>query len=197
MSKKALSDQRYELIKAHIIDPDNSPLPDHLQGHLDRVVGMAKILDKNPTTKHAVALQCSLFPEISKETAYRDARLARKLYNTNHEFDYDFWMTWLLNDIAENIRRCRKRDIPVNRKIIAQEHANLIKAIGQRPDEAADPLRNEKHQFYIMVNVHNKNVKIDINNLHKLPEDTLRELNKALMGGQEIDEQGAVQIMES
>jgi hypothetical protein len=60
-----------------------------------------------------------------------------------------------------------------------------------------DPKRNEKHQFYILVNVNNTSVKIDLNNLHTLPENTLRELNRALSGGREIDEQGAVEIMNS
>jgi len=58
-----------------------------------------------------------------------------------------------------------------------------------------DPKRNEKHEFYILVNVNNQNIKIDMNNLRNLEEATLRELNRALAGGREIDEQGAVEIM--
>ena len=197
MGRKALTDEKYETIKSHILDPENSPLPWHMQEHLDRIVSMSKLLDKNPTIKHAVAYHLKKFPDISKETAYRDARLARKVYNSTHEFDYDFWINWLLKDITENIRRCRSRDDAANRKIIATEHANLLKAIGERPDELPDPRRNEKHQFYILVNVNNTNVKIDLNNLHKLPEDTLRELNRALSAGKEIDEQGAAEIMRS
>lgn len=197
MTKKALTDEKYELIKAHILNPDTSPLPEHLQEHLDRVVAMSKILDKNPVIKHAVAIHRSKFAGISKETAYRDALLARKIYNSYHSFDYDFWLSWLLNDITENIRRCRApgRDTPENRKIIAQEHANLIKAIGSRPDDIPDPKRNEKHQFYILVQINNKEVKLDLEQLRNLPENTLRELNKALFGGKEIDEQGAAQIL--
>lgn len=195
MPRKALTDHKYELIKAHIIDPENSPLPAEHQELMDRVISMSKVLDKNPTIKHAVALHRSKYPELSETTAYRDARIARKLYNSFHEFDYDFWQSWIINDIIENIKRCRDSDSHHDRKIIAQEHANLLKAIGDRPEELPDPKRNESHQFYIMVNVNNTSLKIDINNLHKLPEDTLRELNRALIGGQEIDEQGAVQIM--
>jgi len=197
MARKALTDQKYELIKAHIIDPENSPLSVEHQEILDRVVSMSKILDKNPTIKHAVALHKSKYPELSDTTAYRDARLARKLYNSFHEFDYDFWLPWIMNDIIENIKRCRISDTFNDRRVIAQEHANLLKAIGERPEEIPDPNRNEKHQFYLMVNVNNTNVKIDITNLHKLPEDTLRELNRILIGGHEIDERGAVEIMES
>lgn len=197
MSKKALTDQRYEEIKAHIIDPETSPLPPHLKEEMDRVISMSKLLDKNPTIKHAVALHLVKFPKLSETTAYRDARLARKIYNTFHEFDFDFWQSWLINDIVATIKRCRNRNTALDDRVISQEHANLLKAIGERPAEMDDPLRNEKHAFYIMVNVNNTSFKIDMNNVHKLPEDALRELNKILIGGQEIDEQGAAEIMES
>jgi hypothetical protein len=197
MTRKALTDERYELIKAHIIDPDNSPLPDYLKDEMDRVISMAKVLDKNPTTKHAVAIHRTKFSNISETTAYRDAQLARKIYNSFHEFDYDFWLSWIINDITETIKRCRNRNTFQDDRVIAMEHANLLKAIGNRPEELPDPKRNEKHQFYILVNVNNQNIKIDLNNLHNLKEDTLHELNRALSGGREIDEQGAVEIMNS
>jgi len=197
MTRKALTDERYEVIKAHIIDPENSPLPDYLKEEMDRLVSMSKVLDKNPTIKHAVAIHRTKFSNISETTAYRDARLARKIYNSFHEFDYDFWLSWIINDITETIKRCRNRNTFQDDRVIAMEHANLLKAIGNRPDELPDPKRNEKHQFYILVNINNQNIKIDLNNLHNLPEDTLHELNRALSGGREIDEQGAVEIMNS
>lgn len=195
MTRKALTDERYELIKAHIIDPENSPLPDYLKDEMDRVISMAKVLDKNPTIKHAVSLHRSKYGDISETTAYRDARLARKIYNSLHEFDYDFWINWAINDIVETIKRCRNRNSYQDDRVIAMEHANLLKAIGERPEEMPDPKRNEKHEFYILVNVNNQNIKIDMNNLRNLEEATLRELNRALAGGREIDEQGAVDIM--
>ena len=195
MARKALTDHKYELIKAHILDPDNSPLPEEHQALLDRIVSMSKVLDKNPSVIQAVAIHMSKYREISKTTAYRDARIAKRLYNSLHEFNYDFWLSWIINDIVKNIETCRKHDSYNDRRIIAQEHANLLKAIGQRPEELPDPERNEKHSFYIMVNINNQNLKIDVNNLHKLPEDTLRELNRALIASNTIDEQGAIQIM--
>lgn len=197
MSKKALTDQRAELIKAHILDPENSPLPENMQEQLDRVISMSKVLDKNPTIKHAVALHKAKYPHLSDTTAYRDARLARKIYNSIHEFDFDFWQSWVINDITRNIMDCRNHNSHQDRRVIAMEHANLIRVIGEKPKDLPDPRRNEKHNFYLLVQINNQNVKIDLNNLHKLPADTLRELNKALMGGNEIDENQAENIMNS
>ena len=77
------------------------------------------------------------------------------------------------------------------------EHANLIKAIGERPEELPDPTRNEKHQFYILVQNDNRQVKSDINKLKDLPDAALQELNKAIWGGQEITESYAEEIMKT
>jgi len=183
MSKKALEDTKYELIKAHILDPENSPLSYEHQQILDRVISVSKILDKNPIQKQAVALHMAKYPHISKTQAYEDLRYAMRVFNSLHTFDYDFWQTWLLQDICENIKNCRNSRTPNDRRIIAMEHANLIKAIGTRPEEIVDPTRNEKHNFYIVIQNNNQNIKIDASKLSDLQPAVLGELNKALFAG--------------
>ena len=199
MARKALTDQKHEDIMAHIHDPENSPLAPELKEQFDRVISVSKLLDKYPTIKQAVEIHKSKFKSISHATAYRDVDLARRVYNSMHTFDYDFWKSWLINDIVKNIQRCENKngDSHQHRRVIAMEHANLIKVIGEKPEELPDPTRNEKHNFYIMVNVNNQNIKLDLEQLSKLPNDTLQELNKAIMGGREIDDQGAAEIMNS
>ena len=194
MSRKALEDTRFELIKAHILEPDNSPLNPEQQEILDRVISIAKVLDKNPIQKQAVAIHQVKFPELSRSQAYEDLRLAMRLFNTIHTFDYDFWQTWTINDIVRNIERCRNNATPQAYRVIAMEHANLIKILGERPTELEDPRRTEKHSFYILVQNNNNSVKIDMNNLEKLPAGTLQELNRALFGGKEITEAEAEEL---
>lgn len=194
MSRKALEDTRFELIKAHILEPDNSPLNPEQQEILDRVISIAKVLDKNPIQKQAVAIHQVKFPELSRSQAYEDLRLAMRLFNTIHTFDYDFWQTWTINDIVRNIERCRNNATPQAYRVIAMEHANLIKILGERPAELEDPRRTEKHSFYILVQNNNTSVKIDLNNLEKLPAGTLQELNRALFGGKEITEAEAEEL---
>jgi hypothetical protein len=197
MSKKALEDTKYEMIKAHVLTPQESPLSPEQQELLDRVVSVTKILDKNPIQKHAVALHTTKYPNISRSQAYEDIRLAMRLFNTMHTFNFDYWHTWLLNDIAGNIQSCRNSRTPNDRRIIAMEHANLIKAIGERPEDLPDLQRNEKHSFYILIQQNNQNIKIDLTELHKLPSAARQEINKALFGGNEITDVEAEEIMNS
>jgi hypothetical protein len=195
MSKRALEETKYELIKAHIVDPDNSPLSLEHQEMLDRIISVSKILDKNPIQKQAVALHKVKYPHITLVQAYQDIKFAMRMYNSMHVFDFDFWKIWIINDIVKNIERARNLNNHQSLKVIAMEHANMLKAIGEKPLDAEDPLRNEKHAFYILVQNNNTSVKLDINNLSKLPESTLRELNKALFAGREITVEEAEQEM--
>lgn len=197
MSRKALEDTRYEMIKAHILEPGSSPLTPEQQEILDRVISVARILDKNPLQKQAVAIHQAKYPNLSRSQAYEDTRLAVRLFNTIHTFDFDFWQTWLINDIVRNIEQCRNNGTPQAYKVIAMEHANLIKALGERPEELEDPKRTEKHAFYILVQNNNTTVKIDMNQLDKLPPGTLQELNKALFAGKEITDTEVDQLFKS
>lgn len=197
MSRKALEDNKYEAIKAHILEPDNSPLTQEHQEIMDRVISLAKVLDKNPIQKQAIAIHQAKYPNLSRTQAYEDSRLAVRLFNTIHNFDYDFWQTWLINDIVRNIEKCRSNGNPQALKVIAMEHANLIKALGERPQELEDPYRNEKHSFYVLVQNNNTTVKLDMNNLDRLPTTTLNELNKALFSGNEISETMVTEIFNS
>ena len=195
MSRTALEDTNYELIKAHVLDPDNSPLPEEKKEMLDRITSASKILDKNPVQKHAVALHQQKYPHISRAQAYEDLRLAVRLFNSLFTFDYDLWRNWLLNDIVKNIEKCRNASTEKDRRVIAMEHANLLKVIGPRPEELPDPKRNEKHQFYILIQNDNRQMKLNINDLKDLPEAALQELNRAIYGGNEITEADAEEIL--
>ena len=197
MSRPALEETKFELIKAHVLDPDNSPLSAEKYELLERVISASKVLDKNPIQKQAVAIHQQKYPNISRTQAYEDLRLAVRLFNTLHTFDYDMWRTWLINDIVQNILTCRNTKSEKDRRIIAMEHANLIKVIGEKPEELPDPKRTEKHQFYILIQNNNQQLKVDLNNLKDLPISALQELSRAIYGGTEITEADAEVIMKS
>lgn len=195
MSKLSLEETSHELIKAHILDPDSSPLPEQKQRMLDRIVSASKVLDKNPIQSQAVELHQKKYPDISRSQAYQDLRLAVRLFNSLHTFDFDLWRTWLINDIMANIKAARNSGTTQDQKIISMEHANLIRLIGEKPTELPDPKRNEKHQFYILIKNDNRDLKIDLNNLKDLPVAALQELNRAIYGGNEITETDAEEMM--
>ena len=195
--KQSIEDSDYNLIKAHVLTPEQSPLTPEQQFRLTRVMSIARVMDKNPILKHATAVHMAKFPEISRTQAYEDAAIARKMFNTIHKFDYDFWQTWAINDIVENIRQARAEGSPASRRVIAMEHANLIKVLGDKPETITDPRLTEQHEFFIIIQSQNGNVKIDYNLLKQLPPESLRELNNVLFKAQEITDVEAEEIMKT
>jgi hypothetical protein len=96
---------------------------------------------------------------------------------------------------VKNIEKCRNASTEKDRRVIAMEHANLLKVIGPRPEEPLDPKRTEKHEYYILIQNDNRQIKIDMNNLKDLPAAALQELNRAIYGGNEITEADAEEII--
>lgn len=198
MSKRALEEQKTEEIKSAILDPENSQLPDYLQESLQRTVDAAKILDKNPSQKHAVPLLRELYPHISRSQAYEDCRRAIRVFNSVHSFDYDWWHHWLLQDIAEMISTAKDQKNDGKNpdlKAWAMGHKNLIKALGERPETEIDPKLIEKNQLTIAVQVNNQTVNIDYETFLKMPAAAREVITKAL--DQEIDSNDAEQLMNS
>jgi hypothetical protein len=184
---KSLADQNYELIKQHILDPENSQLPVALQVQLDRIVSATKLLDKNPIKKQAVALHRKKYSDISLRSAYQDLDYAGKMFNTYHKFDWDVWQNWLLQNIVQTIQSAQNDGSVQAMKIITAAQANLIKAIGEKPADIQDPNRHEKNQFFLTINLGaGQPFNIDLENLDKLPSATLQELNKVLFAGKQI-----------
>ena len=205
MPKYALEDTNYELIKAHILDPENSPLSNEQKKMLDRVSSVAKVLDKNPIQKNAVAIHMAKYPDIGRTRAHLDVKLAMKLFNTIHTFDFDFWQTWLINDIVENIRRARNgiasasndKQVGALQRVIAMEHSNLIKAIGDKPTSVDDPKLTEKHNFLFVIQNNNTYQKIDVEKLRGLDESSMQEFIKAVFAGNQITDVEAEQMIKS
>ena len=193
--RTALEDEKFELIKAHILDPESSKLREEEKDLLDRLMSMAKLLDRQPIQKNAVALHMAKYKDISRSQAYEECRMAMRLFNTIHTFDYDFWHQWMINDIIRNIKRCENGNDYHHRRVIALEHLNLIRILGERPEQKLDPKLVEGHTFTIPIQINNVTYNFDLNKFLDLPEGLRKKVSDALIAP--IGEDEAKEIMES
>lgn len=165
-SKKTLDEQRYEIIQQHMIDPDNSPLPDYLAEQFKRVLQIARLMDDYPNDSHIINIMLAKY-RITRTQIRKDMQLARELFKTQHEFDWDFWFAWQLKDQIELIRQCKlKGDLKQwnNAKKV------LMLMIGQKPEAIEDPRRMEKNVINIQVN--------NLGQIINLPLDAVRSLSQ-------------------
>ena len=155
---KALEDQDYETIKSYILEGNESTLPLRQREMLNRWVSASKLLEKNPVTKNAVAILQAKYPGLSRTQAYEDCRNAVRI-----------------------IELCQKAKATGNLKAWAAAQANLIKALGEAPENNIDPRLLEKHQIVIPIQVNNNTYNLDLNKFLNIPIDQRTRIADALI----------------
>lgn len=187
----SLQEQNYTAIQEHIIDPQNSPLPEHLRPVMNRVLTAAKLLDSYPVEGHIIKLLQAKY-SVTVTTCRKDIQLARQLFKTNHTFDWDFWHAWQIRDQVELIRTSKmKGDLKAwnNAKKV------LHRIIGDKPEAVDDPRRMEKNTFNIQVNYNGQTMVIDFDKMRSLDPALRAEVIKYLY--EPVDEAQAEEIMDS
>lgn len=188
---KGLLDQHHSVIKQYILDPEGSLLPEHLKPQLDRVIQAAKLLDDYPANSQIVSLM-QLKYRVSRAQILRDIAIARDLYKTQHQFDWDFWFAWMIKDQVELIRRCKNADDFKNWNAAKK---TLFAMIGEKPTATEDPRRMEKNVFNIQVNYNNNAFNVPLEVVRKLNPQEMEVLANSCFP--EIDETGAEELINS
>jgi len=174
-TKKALAEQSHEVILAHILDPENSPLPEELKVKFNRVISASKLLDDFHPSSVIPRLQAKY--NITRNCAREDIRLAQDLFKSQHQFDFDFWQQWQIKDLVETIHRCKQNGKEKER---IQAHKVLRDVIGEKQVSPEDPKRMEKNIFYVQLNNNGTTVNIDFDKLKNLSPDEIRTVVQAL-----------------
>lgn len=190
-SKLSLQEQSYELIQQHILDPENSPLPDYLRNQCNRVLQVARLLDDYPNESHIINIMLAKY-RISRSQIRKDIALAKEVFKTQHEFDWDFWFTWMLKDQIQLIRDCKLRG---DLKQWNNAKKVLHTMIGERPATVEDPRRMEKNVFYIQINNNGQAVNLPLDAVRNMTQEEQKILVDAMYTP--IDDTQADEIMNS
>jgi len=189
--RKSLVEQNHELIQAHIIDPENSPLPEELKLQFNRVLQIARLLDDYPNETHIVNMMLAKY-RITRTQIRKDIALAKELFKTQHSFDWDFWFAWQIKDQIELIRQAK---ISGNLKEWNNAKKTLMLMVGEKPITSEDPRRMEKNTFYIQVNNNGQPLNVSLDAIRKLPDADVKELVDAMF--EPIDDQQAEELLNS
>lgn len=192
MAKKgtpSLSEQRYEVIQAHILDPEHSPLPENLREQFNRVLQVARLIDDYPDDNHIINLMMTKY-RVSQTQIRKDIALAKELFKTNHTFDWDFWQAWQIKDQLELIQECKLRGDLKNWNAAKKVLAAMI---GQKPEAVDDPRRMEKNVFNVQVNYNGQTLNIDLDKVRNLPVNVKQDILQQLYSS--VDDITAEEIM--
>ena len=183
-TKKSLAEQRYEIILAHILDPDDSPLPEEYKEQFDRVKSASQMLDSFHPSSVYPRLQAKY--NITRNTARNDIKLAQELFKSKHEFDWDYWQQWQIKDLVDTIRTCKL--LGKQKERIAAQKV-LRDVIGEKTVGAEDPKRMEKNVFNIQLNDNKTIVNLDLNKIKGLSAEEIHLLVEAMTVPVETDDQ--------
>ena len=173
--KRTLSEQRYEVILAYILNPEDSPLPEEYREQFNRIKSAAQMLDDYHPNNVIPRLLAKY--NITRYRAQEDIRLAQELFKSKHTFDWDFWQTWQIKDLVETIRTCKLAGKHKER-IAAQKV--LREVIGDKPSGVEDPKRMEKNIFYVQLNNNSTTVNIPLDKLKGLSQDEIQIITAAM-----------------
>jgi hypothetical protein len=182
----------HDIIEAHILDPENNPLPPELQEQFNRVMTAARLLDDYPNDSQIVAMLARKY-RASVTTFRKDLALAKEVFKTKHTFDWDFWFAWQIKDQLELIRKCKLQG---NLKEWNQAKKVLHQIIGDKPAGVEDPKRMEHTTVYIQVVNNNGTTEYkSIGDVHDLRPDEVQELLEVMQ--EPIDEKKGEELMNS
>lgn len=166
---KRLDEESFEKIRAHLLDPEQFPLAtkkEELQ--LRRVRQAAMLMQDYPNEAHVVRLMLES-NRVSRTQVRRDIALAKELFKTDFNFDWDFWRAWQIKDQLELIREAKMRgDLREwnNAKRLLRE------LVGDKPEAVEDPRRMEKNVFYIQViNADGRSMQVPLDRMRLSGED--------------------------
>jgi hypothetical protein len=182
---RTIDEERFETIRNHLLDPQMYPLQTkEEEQQLRRVQQAALLMQDYPNEAHVVTLmlQCH---RVSRTQIRRDIALAKELFKTDFEFDWEFWRAWQIKDQLELIREAKlKGDLREwnNAKKLLRE------LIGEKPEAGEDPRRMERNVFYIQViNADGRIVQLPLDKLRFSGEDVatlIEEMNNPITEAQ-------------
>lgn len=183
--RKGLDEERFETIRNHLLDPQQFPLQTRdEERQLRRVQQAAMLMEDYPNETHVITLLMQSH-RVSRTQVRRDIALAKEIFKTDFDFDWEYWKAWQIKDQLELIREAKMRgDLREwnNAKKLLKE------IIGEKPEAVEDPRRMEKNVFYIqIINADGQSVRIPLDRLRLSGQDMstlLESLNEPISDAQ-------------
>lgn len=164
-----LDEERFETIRNHILDPEHFPLRTREEEQqLTRVQQAAMLMQEYPNEAHVITLMLQSH-RVSRTQIRRDIALAKELFKTDFQFDWEFWRNWQIKDQLELIHEAKMSG---NLREWNNAKKLLFDIIGQKPEGGEDPRRMERNTFNIqIINADGRTMQIPLDSLRMSAQD--------------------------
>ena len=174
---KSLADLSADQIIASILDPEGSPLPVEYEQEKRRVIQAARLWDTYPNERRVAAMLQAKY-DVTLRTALRDVDLARQVFKTQHNFDYDAMSTWMVKDQIDLIQKCKLREDLKEWNKAKKVLQDMVEKM--HPVHEEDPQRMQANLFVINVTAHGQQFQLPLEKVRALDPDSLKTLVDSL-----------------
>lgn len=180
-------------IRAHIQDPEHCPLPKGCEEQFDQICTIAQLLDEYPNDAaiENVMRHKARF-DVSKSALRNNIKLARELFKSKFDFDWDFIRAWEIKDQFELVRRAKERG---DLKMWNDAKKVLHTLIGERPEGVENNKRAEQTVINIQINKGGQSKTMSLDDARNLSEDEIEEIFDS--ADMEVTLEDAEQLMNS
>lgn len=159
-------------IRAHILDPGHHPLPAGCEQQFEVVCKIAQYMDEYPSDAQLLKIIKTQY-RLSDDRIRVNIRLAREMFKSKFDFDWDFLRAWEIKDQLELVRRCKEKgDI----KAWNDAKKVLHTLIGERPEGVGNGGRIDKTVINITVNRNGKSQTIPLDDVRDLKYNEIEEI---------------------
>lgn len=191
MGKSALTTLTADELRAHILDPEHNSLPAGCEKQFEVVTKIAQYLDEYPSDAQIIKI-VKLHYNMSDNQIRANIRLAREMFKSKFDFDWDFLRAWEIKDQLELIRKCKSRgDI----KAWNDAKKVLHTLVGERPEGIGNGRRIDRTVINITLTRNGKQEIIPLDDVQDLKDTEIEEIFDASDAEISIDE--AERIMQS
>ena len=174
---KSLADLSADQIIASILDPEGSPLPVEYEQEKRRVIQAARLWDTYPNERRVAAMLQAKY-DVTLRTALRDVDLARQVFKTQHNFDYDAMSTWMVKDQIDLIQKCKLREDLKEWNKAKKVLQDMVEKM--HPVHEEDPQRMQANLFVINVTAHGQQFQLPLEKVRALDPESLKTLVDSL-----------------
>ena len=161
-------------IRAHIQDPENCPLPKGCEEQFNQVCTIAQLLDEYPNDAAIENVIRHKFSySVSKSAIRNNIKLARELFKSKFDFDWDFIRAWEIKDQFELVRRAKEKG---DLKMWNDAKKVLHTLIGERPEGVENNKRAEQTVINIQINKNGSQKTLSLDDARQLSDDDIEEI---------------------
>lgn len=178
-------------IRAHILEPSKNPLPVGCEQQFQVVCKIAQYLDEYPSDSQILKIIKAQY-RMSDDRIRVNIRLAREMFKSKFDFDWDFLRAWEIKDQLELVRRCKEKG---NIKAWNDAKKVLHTLIGERPEGIGNGKRIDRTVINITVTRNGKQEVLPLDAVQDLKDSEIEEIFDS--SDTEIDIDEAARIMQS